>query len=496
MSFQNSSLLIDSAMVLHKNRHGNMYFTSKSILIEKGKVKKIFETSEYNKSDWPNIEVRDASGLFIIPPFSNAHSHSYTGILKRTVDRLPLDLYMLEAIAYGKNRDPELIYDCTYLHGIELLRNGYQTTVDHFSERPYLTKEGVAAAVSAYEELGLRTVLAPMFSDLDYIHSLPFSEQNTVRNTPSVNINHYQELMRYLVERYQSHPNVTIALGVDGVQRCSDYLLEQTGQMKKELDIGWHSHLLESHTQWTFSDLQGESLLERMDKFQLLDDKTLFAHAIWTTKEDRELMRNRGVSIVHCACSNLHLGSGICPVHQYKEEQIPWFLGTDGFNCGSLNAFDLMRQSSRLSRIISEDRNDWLAPEEVFEKMINKSPLIKDEWDQPFLQEGQAASFLGLTYHNLSSNDFFLETVYYENGEHLTDIMQDGKWIKRQSEWIFSDDKEWKIRNRLEEKQLAYEKELKKARVSMPMVENKIAKSWEYVKKHWEESLPTVRSED
>lgn len=477
-------------MVLHTNPNGNIYFTAKSIVIENGKVKKVFDPSEYNKDDWTHVEVRDASNLFIIPPFSNAHSHSYTGILKRTVDRLPLDLYMLEAIAYGKNRDPELIYDCTYLHSMELLRNGYQLTVDHFSERPYLTKEGIAAAVSAYEELGLRTVLAPMFSDLDYLDTLPFGEQPIKRNTSSNDIYHYQDLMRYLVDRYESHPYVAIALGVDGVQRCSDKLLEQTKRMKEEFDIGWHSHLLESHTQWTFSHVKGESLLQRMDKFQLLDEKTLFAHAIWTTEEDRVLMRDRGVSIVHCVCSNLHLGSGICPVHHYQSHNIPWFLGTDGYNCGNLSAFELMRQSSRLSRIASDDRKDWLDPIEVFKRMINKTSLSKEEWDQPFLQEGQLASFLGLTYENVTAAEFFSEIVYYENGEHLTDVMQDGKWIKQQNKRILSSEKERKIRNRLKEKQLEYEQELKKAKSKFQMVENKISQSWEYVKEHWKESLP------
>ncbi|UOQ49238.1 hypothetical protein MUN88_03685 [Gracilibacillus caseinilyticus] len=169
-----------------------------------------------------NIEVRNGRELYLIPPFVNGHSHSYTGILKRTVNKVPLDLYMLDAIALGENRESDLIYDCTYLRGLELLRNGFQVTDDHFSQRPYLNEEGIQAAIQAYKDLGLKAVIAPMFSDLVYMDSLPFVTNKKGASSP---ISPYAQLIEQLMKKYKSDSIIEIALGVDGVQRCTDDLL-------------------------------------------------------------------------------------------------------------------------------------------------------------------------------------------------------------------------------------------------------------------------------
>ncbi|WP_163538460.1 amidohydrolase family protein [Gracilibacillus sp. YIM 98692] len=471
-------------------------FEKKSFLIENGKVKAISKPDvfEEKNSFLEDIQVWDASDMYFIPPFSNGHSHSYTGILKRTVEAVPLDLYMLEAIAYGKNRSTELIYDCTLLHGYELLRNGYQMTVDHFSERPTLTEEGIDAAVQAYRELGLRTVLAPMFSDRNYLDSLPFNKAYPKENDSTSEIDNYESLICRLMRCYEQNKLITISLGVDGVQRCSNELLERTSKMKNEFELGWHSHLLESHTQWTYSKQQGESLLQRIDSYGLLDEKTVFAHAIWTTEEDRKLMSDRGVSIVHCTCSNLHLGSGICPIHLYQSQSVDWHLGTDGFNCGTLNAFELMRQAARVSRLATDNHENWLTAEEVFIRMITPTSLSKKDWVHDFLSENQPASFLAFSYEDLLPEQFFSEVVYYENGENMRDIMMDGAWMKRNGVDQLSSPEISLARRRIQENQIDYQQEINQARSQFSTVNKKITKSWEYVQKNWPEAIPKVRT--
>ncbi|UOQ49237.1 amidohydrolase family protein [Gracilibacillus caseinilyticus] len=263
--------------------------------------------------------------------------------------------------------------------------------------------------------------------------------------------------------------------------------------MQQEFDLGWHSHLLESHTQWTISNIRGESLLERMDRYHLLNEKAVFAHAIWTTAKDRKIMKERGVAIVQCACSNLHLGSGICPIHEYRYLGIPWFLGTDGFNCSPLNAFELMRESVRSSRIMTDDSERWLDAYDVFDRMIRHSPLSKDIWGQPFLKEEKRASFIAMSYENIESDHIIQEMAYYETGENVTDIMQDGIRVKRNREAITGLHKEREIRQRLAEKQMDYQKELQEMEALVPIVVDNIQKSWQYVKNEWVEPLPKIK---
>ena len=94
-------------------------------------------------------EVIDARGKLVIPGFINAHAHSYTGYLKGSIDCMPLDIYMLHAIAGGSSRSAREIYVSTMVEALEMLKSGTTSVVDHFSERPSLTTEGLRSAADA-----------------------------------------------------------------------------------------------------------------------------------------------------------------------------------------------------------------------------------------------------------------------------------------------------------------------------------------------------------
>lgn len=58
------------------------------------------------------------------------------------------------------------------------------------------------------------------------------------------------------------------------------------------------------------------------DEFGLLTDKTIMAHCIYLTEEERQLMRDRGVGVSHCPNSNFSISSGVCNVRQLWKDGI------------------------------------------------------------------------------------------------------------------------------------------------------------------------------
>ena len=60
--------------------------------------------------------------------------------------------------------------------------------------------------------------------------------------------------------------------------------------------------------------MYGRTLPEHLDAIGFLSPRVCFEHGIWLTPGDIELVRDRGVTVVHNPVSNLKLGSGICPV--------------------------------------------------------------------------------------------------------------------------------------------------------------------------------------
>jgi 5-methylthioadenosine/S-adenosylhomocysteine deaminase len=150
MSDPQETILIVNATLLLEDSYGGWEFQTGGLRIDKGKIVQLGMAVEPGAfPDFPEERIWDAQGAYIIPAFTNAHSHSYTGLLKRTVDRRTLDLYMLEVIALGTDRSPEVIYDSTLLHASELVGWGFARTADHFSQRPFPTIEGMEAEVQA-----------------------------------------------------------------------------------------------------------------------------------------------------------------------------------------------------------------------------------------------------------------------------------------------------------------------------------------------------------
>jgi len=65
------------------------------------------------------------------------------------------------------------------------------------------------------------------------------------------------------------------------------------------------------------------------------------AHAIHLTKDEVELIKQKGVGISHCPTSNFNLNSGIAPIGYYLDRGVKVGLGTDvsgGYSPSILNA--------------------------------------------------------------------------------------------------------------------------------------------------------------
>eukprot|EP01126_Amoeba_proteus_P044723 TRINITY_DN4984_c0_g1_i7.p1 TRINITY_DN4984_c0_g1~~TRINITY_DN4984_c0_g1_i7.p1 ORF type:complete len:221 (-),score=43.51 TRINITY_DN4984_c0_g1_i7:26-688(-) len=72
-----------------------------------------------------------------------------------------------------------------------------------------------------------------------------------------------------------------------------------------------------------------QSYADVYDQFGLLTDKTIMAHAVYLTKEERDLFVSKGVGIAHCPLSNMALNSGFMCVRDMLGSGIKVGLGTD-----------------------------------------------------------------------------------------------------------------------------------------------------------------------
>ena len=91
------------------------------------------------------------------------------------------------------------------------------------------------------------------------------------------------------------------------------------------------------------------------------------AHCVHSSKEEMELMKERGVFVAHCAQSNMNLSSGAAPVRTYLEEGIAMGLGSDMAGGYSVSMFRAMSDSIQASKLRWRLKDETLAPLSVEE---------------------------------------------------------------------------------------------------------------------------------
>src|SRR5437879_856431 len=114
-----------------------------------------------------------AARRLIHPGLVNAHTHSHGNLAKGMGDRWTLELLLTAAPWVGGNRGAEDIQLSAQLGAVEMVLKGCTACYDLFVEWPLPTKGGMALVASAYSEVGMRAVIAPMIADRSFFEAIP-----------------------------------------------------------------------------------------------------------------------------------------------------------------------------------------------------------------------------------------------------------------------------------------------------------------------------------
>jgi len=128
------------------------------------------------------------------------------------------------------------------------------------------------------------------------------------------------------------------------VPTCTSELMHFLGKLASKYDLHIQSHISENKEEilWV-SEIHPEckSYSDVYEKHGLLNDKTIMAHAVYLTPEEKSTFVNNRVGIAHCPLSNIGLNSGFMPVRELLERGVKIGLGTDvsgGYSPSMLNA--------------------------------------------------------------------------------------------------------------------------------------------------------------
>jgi len=317
----------------------------------------------------------DATGRLIIPGLVNSHTHGQGSLTKGKGDQWSLEL-LLNALPWvGGGFTLEDKRTAALLNAAEMVLKGCTAAYDMYYEFPFPTMEDMSAIGSAYSEVGIRVVLAPMMADTKLydaipglFDALPETYQQKVQKmrvaTSDENIQNCRSLLQdWPFDRLK----VGLALGPTIPHHCSEGFLGALRDLASEYDIGIHMHLAESKVQALAGIKRfGKTLTRYLDDNGLIGPRFTGAHCIWLDDDDLKLMSDRGASIAHNPGSNLRLGTGIAPVRKMIEYGINVGVGTDGSSSAdNQNMFEAMRLASFVSRAVTHNPAEFLGTREV-----------------------------------------------------------------------------------------------------------------------------------
>lgn len=352
------------------------FIKKSTILIEDSKIVDIGSENEINIPSGAEI-LKLSDHQVVLPGLINAHTHASMTLLRGYADDMKLHEWLTTKIfPLEAKLNPSDIYLGTKLACIESLLGG-ATTLNSM----YFSMDAEARAI---DEMGLRAYIG--HAAFEWTKATDIAE---IRKLASSWHGKADGRIRVSVD-----PHAPYTVSPEYLMQLKDEAesLNQTFGNKGNIPI--HFHLAETKMEeeqtLNFLKEQGYDLTEfQLEKqsgiFPYLDQLGFFgetenecpqliaAHAVHLKSTDYPILtRYPGkISIAHCPVSNLKLGSGIAPLPDILQRNIPVGLGTDGTATNNtLNMFETMKFTALIHKGFHQ-RADIITASETLQLATN-----------------------------------------------------------------------------------------------------------------------------
>ncbi|HEY8548559.1 MAG TPA: 5'-deoxyadenosine deaminase [Vicinamibacterales bacterium] len=327
------SLLIRNATILTFDDRDTV--VEGAVSVRDGRIAAVGPSAESDASG--HDRVIDAGGSYLLPGFVQTHVHLCQTLFRGLADDLQLlDWLRRRVWPLEAAHTPDTLRASTRLAVHELLRTG-TTTV--------LTMETVHDTDAVFEALaptGIRAVVGKCL--MDAAEDAPPRLREPWRRGLDESV--------ALQARWHGAAGgrLRAALAPRFAVSCSRTLLEAVAHSALESGLLVHTHASENLDEVALvRSRTGLGNMEYLASLELTTPQLCVAHCVWVDEQERRLMAERGVKVLHCPGSNLKLGSGIAPIVEMRELGIAISLGADGAACNNrLDMFDEMRLAATL----------------------------------------------------------------------------------------------------------------------------------------------------
>ncbi len=321
----------------------------------------------------PNLNVIgkavDGRNKLLLPGFVNAHTHSSEMWQRGLIPPVPLELWIAELYEFAP-LEPEQVYLSALGTAVETLLSGGTSVVDHLVLIPGKELESIAAAVRAYQEIGIRAFIGPLIQDESLTAGIPNGDAKREHETYIRSTQATLALMQEAVDKFHKpEEGVNILVAPTGIQLCSDALFEGCIELSDRYNLCRHAHLLETNAQKKLAqEKYGCSAVEHLKRIGYLSPRTSLAHCVWLSDADIAILAETRSTVVHNPLSNFRLGSGIAPILKYLQAGVNVSFGCDGAASNdSQDLLEAIKIGSILHNVTDMDYHHWITPRQSVE---------------------------------------------------------------------------------------------------------------------------------
>lgn len=368
--------------------------------------------------------VKDMRGSILIPGLYNCHTHSPMTLLRGIGSDLPLDKWLFDTVFPVEDKlTADDIEAGAYLALMEMVASGTVSFSDMYFE-PERTCEAVGKA-------GLKANISRPVQCFD----------PQERPEDSYRIRQSLELF----DKYHNSfgGRVLVDFCIHAEYTCDEKTTRYYSDRCRERKGNMHIHISETekeHRQCI--EKYGKTPTQWFDSLGAFDSRAFAAHCVELTENDMDIMKARGVSIVHNPSSNMKLGSGFAPVERFIEKGINVALGTDG--AASNNNLDMLEEMHLASVIHNGYHRDAtvMSADKIIKLATVNGALLQGRESCGNIKEGYRADIVALSVDNpnmMPCLDPVALTVYSAGRGDVLMTMCDGKILYENGEFLTID---------------------------------------------------------
>jgi 5-methylthioadenosine/S-adenosylhomocysteine deaminase len=217
-------------------------------------------------------------------------------------------------------------------------------------------------------------------------------------------------------------------------------------ELATKYNTGFHTHFGTGDEEEIYCQKKyGHSAIQHLKLMGFLERPILAAHCITLEPVDFSTVAQTPFTVVFAPSSDMRNAAGIPPLVELREAGINVALGTD--NVTNNNSYDMFKEMTLTGKLMALLRRDPAAiPTRSILEMatMGGARALGKEKEIGSLEVGKKADLIALDLDEigwapLGGQDIYTALVYSVTGQHVRDVMVNGRWLFRDNRWLTVD---------------------------------------------------------